>query len=192
MEETAARRVRRPPLACDRPRLVVLPLPRPGVVPAARPGRRAGHDVRRPGPADVGAAEVGGPADPGDPGRVAAATAVGVTARAGAEPGTGDEPGDRAGDGAGVGTGVDPPPGSARVELAAGGHQVVVEAPEPLDRVAAVAMKLWVATDDPDLVRGFGFGASAGEPVFTEVPWDVPAPRHLTEPEGPDETVNIR
>lgn len=40
-----------------------------------------------------------------------------------------------------------------RVEIAAGGHQVTVEAAEPLLTVAGQALALWQATDSPDTVR---------------------------------------
>jgi hypothetical protein len=73
------------------------------------------------------------------------------------------------------------------VEIAAGGHSVVVDAPEPLRVVADTAVRLWTATDSPDLVRGYGFSGPLGDQVYVEQPTDVPIPPHLTDPEGPDE-----
>jgi hypothetical protein len=74
-----------------------------------------------------------------------------------------------------------------RVEIAAGGHAVVVDAPEPLGVVADTAVRLWTATDSPDLVRGFGFPGTSGEPMFADVPPDVPMPAHLANPVEGDE-----
>ncbi len=51
---------------------------------------------------------------------------------------------------------VDASAGPARVEIAAGGHQVVVEAQEPLATVARQAVELWQATDSAAVVRGAG------------------------------------
>jgi hypothetical protein len=43
-----------------------------------------------------------------------------------------------------------------RIELSAGGHQVVIEAPEPMRDVAALALELWHAVDSPDVSRSMG------------------------------------
>lgn len=75
------------------------------------------------------------------------------------------------------------------MEIAAGGHAVVVDAPEPLGVVADTAVRLWTATDPADLARGYGFTGPLTEPVGVDVPYDVAMPRHLTDPltEGPYE-----
>jgi hypothetical protein len=75
------------------------------------------------------------------------------------------------------------------VEIAAGGHAVVVDAPEPLGVVADTAVRLWTVTDSADLVRGYGFAGPLTEAVSVDVPYDVAMPRYLTDPptEGPDE-----
>lgn len=52
--------------------------------------------------------------------------------------------------------GVPSPAPVTRVEIAAGGHQVVVEAPEPLGVVAEQALDLWTRTVDPNMIRGVG------------------------------------
>ncbi len=188
MEETSAGRVRRPPLARDRPRLVVLPLRRAGVGAAAGAGGRPGDAVRRPGPADVGAAQVAVPAGADDTGTTAQTAGTAgrtVSGTAGCRcPDRCCPTRDGAGDGAGAGTGVDPP-SSARVEIAAGGHAVVVDAPEPLDRVADTAMRLWTATDTPDVVRGFGYTMQVDGPLFVDLTAEVDLPRRMTE--GTDE-----
>ncbi len=182
--------MRRPPLACDRSWLVVLSLCRPGVVAAAGAGGGPVDGVCGSGPADGGAAEVAVPAVPAGPG-VGAAPPGESSPAAGTDAGTGTgrSDGDAGSAGpAGAGTGVDPTPGSARVEIAAGGHQVVVEAPESLDRVAAKAMEVWAATDPADLVRGFGFGGGTGDPVVVDTPLEVELPRRMayTTPDTDD------
>jgi hypothetical protein len=61
-----------------------------------------------------------------------------------------------------------------RVEIAAGGHQVVVESSGSLNTVARKALELWTATDSPAGVRGMstsvGFAADlAGGPLPPEL-----------------------
>lgn len=74
------------------------------------------------------------------------------------------------------------------MEIAAGGHAVVVDAPEPLGVVADTAVRLWTVTDSPNVVRGYGFSGTVGEPMLGDMPPDVVMPPYLTEPtEGPDE-----
>lgn len=41
-----------------------------------------------------------------------------------------------------------------RVEIAAGGHQVTIEATDPLTIVTEHALILWLATDSPNTIRG--------------------------------------
>lgn len=45
-------------------------------------------------------------------------------------------------------------PVPTRVEIAAGGHQVVIESTDPLSTVARKAVELWRATDSPAVTRG--------------------------------------
>jgi hypothetical protein len=68
-----------------------------------------------------------------------------------------------------------------RVEICAGGHQVIVEAPESLEQVEAAAMRLWTATDDPRLLRGFGPVGFVTEQVGAPMPPDLTLPGRLTE-----------
>ena len=70
--------------------------------------------------------------------------------------------------------------GSARVELGIGTRLVVVEAPEPLDQVAATARTLWPLTGHHD--RGgasLGFGVT--ERADGPAPRDLELPAHMTE-----------
>lgn len=71
------------------------------------------------------------------------------------------------------------PPPVARVEIRAGGHEVVVEAAAPLTTVRKTALDLFRATDSPQVTRSvsaLGF--------FAERP-DGPLPPDLTIPEPP-------
>ncbi len=70
------------------------------------------------------------------------------------------------------------------MEISAGEHAVVVDAPEPLTAVADTAMRLWAQTDTPGPVRGYGFTDGHSELVFTDTPAEVDLDRTTTE--GPD------
>ncbi len=83
--------------------------------------------------------------------------------------------------------GAGPAPFPTRVEIAAGGHQVVVESGDPLAVVARRALDLWRATDSPNGVRGHsttvGFASElAGGPL----PPDLTLPDRLI-PGGDDD-----
>ncbi len=75
------------------------------------------------------------------------------------------------------------PPPLTRVEINAGGHQVVVEAAVPLDVAKRAALSLWKATDSPSVVRS---GSAMG---FTADMSDGLVPDALTLPNRlrPDE-----
>jgi hypothetical protein len=77
-------------------------------------------------------------------------------------------------------------PSPTRVEIAAGGHQVVVESTDPLTVVACKALELWEATDSPAGVHAqsaVGFQAEiAGGPI----PPDLTLPDRLI-PGGDDD-----
>lgn len=156
------------PLACDPPRMGVLLVSGGSVGPVGATGQRR-DEVWPAGSADGRVAEVPGPA----------------------EPGPGDAgPGGR--DAAGAGAGVDPAPVAARVEIAAGGHQVVVEAPESLHVVAATARELWMATDNDRLVRGYAPVGFAAETAAGPLPPDLTLPARLTEGTFADEHTSPR
>lgn len=53
----------------------------------------------------------------------------------------------------------DPPP-PTKVDITVAGHQVIVEAPEPLDIVAAKALELFRATEDSARRSPIGFGTT--------------------------------
>ncbi len=58
-----------------------------------------------------------------------------------------------------------PPPATVRVELTAGGRQVVIETQGYLAEVADRAVQLWRVIDDPAVTRGHSVvGFYAGEP----------------------------
>ncbi len=68
-----------------------------------------------------------------------------------------------------------------RVEIAAGGHQVIVEAPEPLAVVVAAAMNMWTATDPPNLARGYSPVGFAAETAGGPTPPDLTLPARMTD-----------
>lgn len=80
------------------------------------------------------------------------------------------------------------PPPTTRVEIAAAGHQVVIEAPDPLEVVAAKALEVWKETDDPKLVRGFGTLGFTVEVPAGPLPPELTLPARLTEEPCDDRT----
>jgi hypothetical protein len=81
----------------------------------------------------------------------------------------------------------DTPPPVVHVEIAAGGHQVIVEAAAALHVVKKAALELFRATDNPNLTRGVGAGFGfVGDPVAAD---EVPDPVSLPPPvpHWPDE-----
>lgn len=80
-----------------------------------------------------------------------------------------------------------------RVEIAAGGHSVVIESADPLNTVARKALELWKATDSPDVVKGMssgvGFAADLGPDTY--LPPELALPDRLT-PGGDDDRRRIR
>jgi hypothetical protein len=79
-----------------------------------------------------------------------------------------------------------PPPPPARVEITAGGHQVVVEAVAPLNTVAKKALDLWRETDNPAVSRAADtVGFSASEPIYAALlPPEVDLPHRVATSEG--------
>lgn len=51
---------------------------------------------------------------------------------------------------------AEPTKPTARVEISAGAHSVIIEATGSLHSVAKKALELWHATDSPHLTGGFG------------------------------------
>lgn len=58
-----------------------------------------------------------------------------------------------------------------RVEIAAGGHQVVIETEAPLTTVANVALELWRATDDKAITKGYGTSVGFHTELVLEEPY---------------------
>lgn len=81
---------------------------------------------------------------------------------------------------------ADPVP--TRVEICAGGHQVVIESPDPLNTVARKALDLWRQTNTGGaaLGGGGGFGFAAGELAGDCIPPDLTLPDRL-QPGGDDD-----
>ncbi len=69
---------------------------------------------------------------------------------------------------------TDGPPPIVRVEITAGGHQVVIEAAGSLNVVKKAALDLFRDTDNPNITRGAGSGFGlAGEIAHTDLPEDL-------------------
>lgn len=74
-------------------------------------------------------------------------------------------------------------PPTTHVEVSAGGHQVIVEAPLPLDQVVATVLTLWRATDGPTAnLPGTVLGFTAADTTITDnqlMPADTGLPQRL-------------
>ncbi len=68
---------------------------------------------------------------------------------------------------------------SARVEICAGGHQVVVEANRPLEAVANTALEMWRCTDSPGRAREVGAMGFRDEQCTSPLPDDLTMPDRL-------------
>ncbi len=84
------------------------------------------------------------------------------------------------------------PPSPVRVEIAAAGHTVVIEAPERLETVAAKALEVWQATDDPRLDRAFGTLGFTVEQPSGPLPPELTLPARMTSEEPSDEQRRAR
>ncbi len=73
-----------------------------------------------------------------------------------------------------------PAVGSARVEISAAARSVTVEAPEPLAVVADTALRMWLATDDPNLDKAFGSLGFGGELAGGRVVADLRLPDRMS------------
>ncbi len=72
----------------------------------------------------------------------------------------------------------------ARVEIAAGGHQVVVEAAMPLATVANTALEMWRSTDSADRAREVGAMGFRDERCDGPLPADLTLPDRLAGTDG--------
>lgn len=77
-------------------------------------------------------------------------------------------------------------PVPTRVEIAAGGHQVVIESADSLAVVARKALELWKATDSPAGVRAQSAAGFQGEIASGPIPPDLTLPDRLI-PGGDDD-----
>lgn len=73
-----------------------------------------------------------------------------------------------------------------RVEIAAGGHQVVIESADSLTVVARKALELWKATDSPAGVHAQGPVGFQAEIACGPIPPDLTLPDRLI-PGGDDD-----
>ncbi len=71
------------------------------------------------------------------------------------------------------------PPPLARVEISAGGHQVVAEAAAPLATVKKTALDLWQATDSPNVTRAVSALGFVAERADSELPEELTLSRRL-------------
>lgn len=86
-----------------------------------------------------------------------------------------------------------PSPPPTRVEITAGGHQVVVEAVAPLNTVAKKALELWRDTDSPAVARAADtVGFTASEPTWSPLlPPEVDLPHRVATGEGHFERIGF-
>lgn len=77
-------------------------------------------------------------------------------------------------------------PVPTRVEIAAGGHQVVIESADSLAVVARKALELWKATDSPAAVRAQSAAGFQADLAAGPIPPDLTLPDRLI-PGGDDD-----